>query len=372
MEGELPPTAVPPPGDLPKAPPDEDEGRRKRRRGLWIGVAYLAAVATLVALLVQFAPSGGGPDPAADTTTTVDQVDVQAPSFLEGDEPIADAAEVILPSVVFIQTSTGLGSGVVYDTERGLIVTAAHVVGADQTVRVRFTDGQQVTGRVLGSASGVDIAVIEVDEIEAPAAEFSLEKPRVGQLAIAVGSPWGLESTVTAGIISAVDQTNCGQDTCVSMVQTDAAINPGNSGGALINRDGAVVGINVSIFTMSGASDGVGFAVPSEIAVEYAESIVSGEPIETSFLGVSVEDVTTGRAGALVIEVVAGSAAEEIGLVVGDVVIELGGVNILSRGDLVAQVRSHRPGSAVELVILRDGEEMALEVTLGVRVDEPS
>jgi S1-C subfamily serine protease len=347
-------------------------GGGKGRSSIWSAVAYFAGVGALVAVLIQLAPAVEAPEPGAATTTTVRQVDVQAPSFLDGDEPIADAAEVILPSVVFIQTSSGLGSGVVYDAERGLIITAAHVVGGDETVRVRFNDGEQVTGRVLGSATGVDIAVIEVDEIEVPSARFSDEKPRVGQLAIAVGSPWGLASTVTAGIISAVDQTNCGLDTCVSMVQTDAAINPGNSGGALIDRDGEVVGINVSIYTLSGANDGVGFAVPSEIAVDYAESIATGEAIETSFLGVSVENATTGRAGALITEVVPGSAAEEAGLELGDVVIRLGGVTILSQGDLVAQVRAHRPGTTVEVVVLRDSAEMTLDITLGVRVEEPS
>jgi S1-C subfamily serine protease len=224
-----------------------------------------------------------------------------------------------------------------------------------------------MTGTVLGATTEQDIAVIEVDSLDLPEAVFSSEKARVGQLAIAVGSPWGLASTVTAGIISAVDQTNCGNETCVSMVQTDAAINPGNSGGALINREGEVVGINVSIFTLSGASDGVGFAVPADRAVDYAESIAAGEPIETSFLGVSVDDVSTGRAGAVITEVIPDTAADTAGMEVGDVVIEVGGVPVLSGADLVAQVRANQPGSSVDMVVLRDGVETTLSVTLGVR-----
>jgi S1-C subfamily serine protease len=322
----------------------------------------LGLVALAIALLLR---SDGGTEVEATPPP-----DVEAPSYVDGEEPIADAAEVILPSVVHIQTSTGVGSGVLYDADEGLIITAAHVVGTQETVRIRLSDGEQMTGTVLGTADQVDIAVIEIEPVELPDADFSMETPRVGQLAIAVGSPWGLASTVTAGIISAVDQTNCSAENCVSMVQTDAAINPGNSGGALINRDGEVVGINVSIFTLSGANDGVGFAVPSDIAVEYAESIVSGTPIETSFLGVSIDDVTTGRAGAVITEILPDTAAEAAGLEVGDVVISVDGVPVLTRGDLVAQVRSHSPGTTIEVVVIRDGVETTIPVTLGVRTDD--
>jgi serine protease Do len=308
--------------------------------------------------------------PQTTDTTAPAAVDVSAPSYLTGDEPIADAAEVILPSVVHISTGSGLGSGVIYDSD-GLIITAAHVVEGSETVQVRFADGDQAVGTVLGTAPEVDIAVIEVDRDDLPAAAFNTEKPRVGQMAIAIGSPWGLESTVTAGIISAVDQTNCSTVTCASMVQTDAAINPGNSGGALVDRNGDVVGINVSIFSESGANDGVGFAVPSTIAIAYADSIISGEPIQTAFLGVRGADVETeGQAGAVITEVTAGSAAADAGLEVDDLVIALGGVPVLGWEDLIAQVRSHRPGDTVDLIVIRDGEEQTVSVTLDVRSED--
>jgi S1-C subfamily serine protease len=339
------------------------EPDRSNLRSPWPWLVALGAIAVVaLGLLI-----GLGQDSPPDTAST--PVPEATPTYVEGEEPIADAAEMILPSVVHIQTPGGVGSGVLYDADEGLIITAAHVVGNQETVRVRLSDGEQMTGTVLGAADQVDIAVIQIEPVDLPDAVFSMEKPRVGQLAIAVGSPWGLASTVTAGIISAVDQTNCGGETCSSMVQTDAAINPGNSGGALINRDGEVVGINVSIFTLSGANDGVGFAVPSDIAVEYAESIVSGTPIETSFLGVSIDDVTTGRAGAVITEVLPDTAAEAAGLEVGDVVISVDGVPVLTGGDMVAQVRSHAPGSTVDLVILRDGDEATVQVTLGTRSD---
>lgn len=351
-----------------------------RRLSGWLSaLLFFGAVGLLVAGILLLHPGVSTTGAAPETTTTTIPVttstsdpsrDVVVPSPIFGDEPVADAAEIILPSVVHIQTRTGVGSGVVYAD--GLVMTAAHVVEGEETVRVRFTDGEQVDGTVIGTAPEVDIAVIQVERSGLTSATFADDKPRVGQMAIAVGSPWGLESTVTAGIISAVDQTNCFfAGTCSSMLQTDAAINPGNSGGALVDRHGQVVGINVSIFTRSGANDGVGFAVPSNIAMTYAEAIVSGEPIETAFLGVGVEDVTTeGQAGAVITSVSTGSAAHEAGIQLDDVVIGLNGVSILGSLDLVAQIRAHQPGEAVEVLILRDGEELVLTATLGVRTED--
>ena len=221
-----------------------------RKRPRWIGVlaafGYFLGVSALVTALYVLIPDAEAePSAVVDipvtATTAVATIEVDVPTFVSGEEPIADAAEIILPSVVHIETSTGLGAGVIYDSD-GLIVTAAHVVEGQDTVLIRFADGEQVSGTVLGAVAGVDIAVIKVDRTGLTAAVFNVEKPRVGQLAIAVGSPWGLESTVTAGIISAVDQSNCDFGNCFSMVQTDAAINPGNSGGALVDRNGRVVG----------------------------------------------------------------------------------------------------------------------------------
>jgi S1-C subfamily serine protease len=353
---------------------DENTGRDRIQLPGWLSAVLFFGAVALVVVGIMWAYPGQSTEATEDETSTTstatpEDVDVVLPT--EGAEPVADAAQVILPSVVYIQTQSGVGSGVVYD--EGLIVTAAHVVQGSDTVRVRFTDGEQVTGTVVGTADQVDIAVIEVDKSDVTPATFVAEKPRVGQMAIAVGSPWGLESTVTAGIISAVDQTNCSLTTCASMVQTDAAINPGNSGGPLVDREGRVLGINVSIFTDSGANDGVGFAVPADIVVTYADAIVSDEPIETAFLGVSLVagDVDTeGRAGAVVETVVEDSAAASAGIQEGDVIVALDGVPVLGGADLQAQVRAHQPGEAVEIIILRDDEETTVTATLGVNTEE--
>lgn len=329
-----------------------------------VRVAQMIGLTAVVALLLLLAP---GTNRAPSSTTTPGPV-VEVPGFLS-DEPIAEAAEVILPSVVHIQTSDGVGSGVIYKSD-GLIITAAHVVGDNESVLVRFADGTQVRGTVVGSVAEVDVAVVSVERTGLKPAIFSLVKPRVGQLAIAVGSPWGLASTVTAGIISAVDQTNCGAGPCAAMVQTDAAINPGNSGGALINRIGEVVGINVSIFSVTGANDGVGFAVPSTTVVAYADAIIAGEPLQSAYLGVRIAPATGGRAGASVVEVIPDSGAAAAGIRELDVIVAVAGVPILSDQDLQAQIRSHLAGSTVDLLILRDGEEIIVPVTLGVRPED--
>jgi S1-C subfamily serine protease len=357
---------------------DVTTGQEQRRPSGWLSaLLFFGAVGLVVAGILLLHPgtstTGAAPETTtttSTTSTTTPTLDVAATSTVFGDEPVADAAEIILPSVVHIQTRTGVGSGVIYAD--GLVITAAHVVQSEETVGVRFTDGEQVNGTVLGMAAEVDIAVIQVDRDGLTPATFVDSKPRVGQMAIAVGSPWGLESTVTAGIISAVDQTNCFfGGSCAAMVQTDAAINPGNSGGALVDRHGHVVGINVSIFTASGANDGVGFAVPANIATTYADAIVSGEPIETAFLGVGGDDVTDeGQAGAVITSVSPDSGAESAGLEVDDLIIGFDGVPILGIRDLIAQVRAHQPGGTVEVLILRDGEEITLTATLGVRTED--
>lgn len=337
---------------------------------LLLVIVLVASVAGVAYLVFADSPNA---EPTADagTTTTIltpDTVEVDSTSFPTSDEPVADAAEVILPSVVQIQTQDGgVGSGVIYDSD-GLILTAAHVVEDDDTVVVRFADGEEVTGDVVGGAQDADVAVVQVARSGLQAATLAIdEDPRVGQLAIAVGSPWGLQSTVTAGIISATNQAlDCSATgACRSMLQTDAAINPGNSGGALVDRFGRVLGINVSIFTLSGANDGVGFAVPIDIAYDIADRLVAGLPLGTAYLGVTGENVETGRAGAVITEVTPGTGADEAGIEVGDLVISIDGVPVQGIADLASQVRSHRPGTTVEVVLIRDGEQMSVDVTLG-------
>ena len=349
--------------DRPETPAPEHGDKASKPNRTW--------ATALVAFLLVIASSGityfvmaqdTNDEVQAPTAESSEDGGSQTP-IVPGDEPVADAAAVILPSVVQIQSGGGVGSGVIYDPN-GLILTAAHVVAGADTVTVRFEDGEEITGTVLGGTSGADVAVVQVDRTGLPAAELALgEDPRVGQLAIAVGSPWGLQGTVTSGIISAVDQPVDGN----ALLQTDAAINPGNSGGALVDREGRVIGINVSIFSMSGANDGVGFAVPIDVAADLADRVVNGESLGFAMLGVTGSDVESGQAGALIAEVTSGSAADEAGVEVDDLVISIDGVSVQGIEDLAAQVRSHRPGTTVDLVVVRDGEQLTVTVTLDER-----
>jgi S1-C subfamily serine protease len=344
-----------------------------KRSGKWITWVLLlllvAGSASGITWLALSAPPESAVT-AAQPSSDSNIVDVKVPSYVAGDEPIADAAEKILPSVVQIRTSTGVGSGVVFGD--GLIMTAAHVVSGESSVSVRLEDGEVVEGKVLGGTSEADIAVVQIDRTDVAKAELALNyTPRVGQLAIAIGSPWDLTSTVTAGIVSAVNQPlGCdGSGSCRSMLQTDAAINPGNSGGPLVDRDGRVLGINVSIFSLSGANDGVGFAVPIDVAYQIAQAVLSGDSIEFGFLGVVGRNVDSGRAGALITEVTVGSAAEAAGFEVDDLVVSIDGVRVQGISDLASQVRTHRPGEVVQFVVVRGGNEITLSATLGLRQD---
>ncbi|MDX1448609.1 MAG: trypsin-like peptidase domain-containing protein [Acidimicrobiia bacterium] len=288
------------------------------------------------------------------------------------EEPVADVAEALLPSVVEIELPAGgLGSGVIYDTN-GRILTAGHVVSGVDTVLVRFANGDRVPGRVIGTDDGNDIAVIEVDETGLPAAPLALDDdPRPGQLAIALGSPWGLNSTVTSGIISAVDQAIEGADGQIRlMLQTDASINPGNSGGPLADRYGRIIGINVSIYSASGANDGVGFAVPIDRAYRVARAIVEGGQFEPAFLGVTIAPTETGRAGSVITTITPNTAAARAGLQVGDIVVAVDGDPIGDYIDLAAVIRNYAAGDTVVLEIRREGETLELEVELGPRPAE--
>jgi S1-C subfamily serine protease len=281
------------------------------------------------------------------------------------DEPFAVAAEIIEPSVVQLTLADGLGSGFIID-EQGTILTAAHVVGTNSQVSVRLFDGSTVEGEVVGAHVPTDVAVVKIDPAGrnlVPAALADVDDIRVGQLAVAVGSPFGFERTVTAGIISGVDRiTTQGGP---SMVQTDAPINPGNSGGPLINLAGEVVGINDLIFTESGTSAGVGFAISIDLAEIIADQILAGETPQLALLGVSTQPSADGSPGALVAEVVAGSAAANAGVQVGDVLVGLDGESVRGSTDLRARVIDNPPGTTIEIEVNRNGENLILSATLG-------
>jgi len=311
--------------------------------------------------------SAASPVQAVEDTTTPTEAapvrDFSAAALDLTSEPFALAAQAIRPSVVQLNLGGTLGTGVIIDGD-GTILTAAHVIGESTEVRVTFSDGSSVDGEIVGTHTLTDVAVVKVDPtgrnlVAAPLANGA--DVQVGQIAVAVGSPFGFDQTVTAGIISAVDRIVNG----VSMVQTDAPINPGNSGGPLINLDGEVVGINDLIFTQSGTSAGVGFAISIDLAVIVADQLIAGVEPQLALLGVSSGPAPDGASGAQVVDVVSGSAAEDAGLQAGDIVIGVNGVATRGSGDLRAQVIDNAPGTSITLSVLRNGQEIDLTAVLG-------
>lgn len=285
------------------------------------------------------------------------------------EEPALFVASTLGPSIVQIETRVGLGSGVTYGD--GLIITNNHVIEGATSVRVELADGRLLEGEVIGTDPKTDLAVVSIGPGQGvPVAQLATgQKARVGQIAIAIGSPFDLQQSVTAGIVSAVDRPVPGADgRFVAMIQTDAPINPGNSGGALADRLGRVIGINTSIQTdgVSSANVGVGFAIPIDTAVRIADLLVAGEPIQPGFLGVQGDEPDGGEAGVELTLITEGSAAEGAGLLVGDRVLSLNGAPVTGMPELAGLVLANQAGDTVVLEIIRDGEPIEVSVVLGV------
>jgi putative serine protease PepD len=344
------------------ARPADAGSPRGRRPSRWLagavaGVVLLAAgYGISEAIDRDPAPAGAGIPTAAP---------VAASPIPSGEEPAAAVAKALLPTVVEIRHDNGLGSGFVYDSN-GYIMTAAHVVQGVDRVDVRLYDGTKLTGEVVGTDDLNDVAVIKVDRTGLAAAPLATGQTlQVGQLAIAIGSPFGLNETVTAGIISSTDRILEGRE----VIQTDAPINPGNSGGVLADRRGRVIGINDAIRPgdNSNGNVGIGFAVPIDIAAKSAAAIVKGEQIQIGYLGVAMGDATGGQDGAVVQEVTPDSPAARAGLQAGDAVVSIDGKAVQDRSELVAAIRGHKPGDKVTLVVVRGGNETTITATLTQR-----
>ncbi len=363
--GGLPPTDASPWGGAPTPPPLPPAATEPRRPN--------RALKVLVGIIVVaglFGIGFGVRSALDDNTTTVvqgaSQVSLPTVTIDPGSEPVAAVAQLVSPSVVQIETTEGLGSGVVY--ESGLIMTNAHVVGSETAVTVRTADGNALDGTVLGTDTGTDIAVVRVDGLETPSANLALDsKPAVGQIAVAVGSPYGLDQTVTSGIVSAVNRPVPNEKgVVVNMIQTDASINPGNSGGALANRDGRIIGINTAIFSETGENTGIGFAIPIATAKKAADQLVNGQSVAKAGLGLSGPSATpNGDAGAYVQSVTEGGAAAKAGIKDGDLIVSVDGTTIRGFDELRGLISSHSPGETVTVTVVRDGERIDIEVTLG-------
>jgi serine protease Do len=342
------------------------------------GMATLPDTATIAA---QFAPSvvnisvsgthkvsttGGGPGEEADDASGSDDVDEMGEFLRRFQQKFGGLPpELRLPV-------RGEGSGFIVRSD-GVILTNAHVVSDADEVVVKLKDRREFRARVLGTDKLTDIAVIKIDANGLPAVSLAPPQPlRVGEWVLAIGSPFGFESTVTAGVISATRRSLPG-DSLVPFIQTDAAINPGNSGGPLINMRGEVVGINSQIYSRTGGYQGLSFAIPINVAQRVEEQILKTGQFRHARLGVVLQEVDQtlaeafklGRpAGALINDVAKGGAAELAGLQSGDVVLAVNGQPVDVAGDVAAIVGLAQPGEQIDLDVWRQGAPRMLHALL--------
>jgi serine protease DegQ len=340
------------------------------RRGAWTAVLGAGL------LIFASACTGSAPAPASPSASA------------EGSKSTGDLSAVpgivreVEPSVVTIQTSSGIGSGVVYRSD-GTIVTDAHVVEDQQkkpsaSVRIHFADGSQASATVVGVDDPTDVAVLKADRGNLPAAKFSTSPPEVGQLAVVIGSPLGLEQTVTAGIISALHRnmppSEGSPQGLIDLIQTDAPISPGNSGGAVVNNSSEIVGLSEAYLPPSSGAVSIGFVTPVATVTEVADQILKSGVATHPVLGIIPTDITPEVAsrfglpttsGALVIEVAQGGPAAQAGLAPGDIITKFDGLNIATVTDLLAAIRKKEPGQQSDVEFHRGQDTKSVKVTLG-------
>jgi putative serine protease PepD len=334
---------------------------------------------TLAAALAAGALIGAGGGAATyaalssgNGTTVVRQVTVSdaQPASSDGNLSVQSIYRLAYKGTVEITAGQGQGSGFVYDAG-GHIVTNEHVVDGASSVSVRFWNGKTLTARVMGTDASTDLAVLKVDAPASQLFPLSLGDSSnlvVGDQVVAIGSPFGLEGTVTSGIVSALhrEMTSPNHFAIDNSIQTDAAINHGNSGGPLLNAQGKVVGVNSQIESNSGGNEGVGFAIPSNTVRSIASQLISSGKAEHAFLGVVLSD-SSSQTGAAVGQVRAGTPAARAALRAGDVVTAAAGTKINSASELRAVINAHRPGDTISVTYTRGGQSHTVKVKLAAR-----
>jgi putative serine protease PepD len=369
------PVVAQPPLRAPEDPGDGDDGRRRRliRNGL---LATMAVFALLGAGFLVNSVFFGGDD--APQRATLPAIPGAAPADQRSRTVRAIYASVS-PSVVSVRVTTGgatdSGTGFIIDAggSDGTIVTNAHVVGDATTAQVNLDDkASAITARVVGKDESTDLAVLKVDRSaisgRRPLALAESNDVQVGDLAIAIGYPFGLERTATAGIVSGIGRTiNAPNNFQIDkVIQTDAPINPGNSGGPLLDSAGRVVGVNSQIATTTGGNVGIGFAIPSDTVRTVVPRLEGGATIKRAYLGVGTEPALATN-GALVGSVVPSGPADAAGLKDGDIITSIGGTSATSPEDVSAAIDARKPGDSVDIVVQRDGSSQTFHVKLGTR-----
>lgn len=275
--------------------------------------------------------------------------------------------------------TASLGSGVIVSSE-GYILTNNHVVKDADEITVLLSDKREFKGKVIGSDTKTDIALIKIEAKDLPHIAWGdSDKLKVGEIVLAIGNPFGLNQTVTMGIVSAVERVNMGIADYVDFIQTDAAINPGNSGGALVNAKGELVGLNTAIFSTSGGYQGIGFAIPSSMANMVMQSLITKGKVIRGWLGVSIQPITPELAlqfklkseeGSLVADVIEGGPAEKAGIIQGDVIVEFNGEKVSDPHNLRNAVAKTPPGEVVKITVIREGLTKTLMLTIAELASE--
>ncbi|MBI4986063.1 MAG: Do family serine endopeptidase [Rhodocyclales bacterium] len=319
----------------------------------------------------------------------------------------ADAARRAVPAVVFVYTSqevksrhpflndplfrhffgdrfgdqtqrqSGLGSGVVVSAD-GYILTNNHVVEAADEIEVASSDGRKFKAKIVGSDPESDLAVLKIHaDAKLPTITFAAsDSLRVGDVVLAIGNPFGVGQTVTYGIVSALGRSNLGINTFENFIQTDAAINPGNSGGALVDSNGLLVGVNTAIYSQSGGSMGIGFAIPVSLARSVMEQIIKNGTVTRGWIGVEVQEISPelvesfrlpSNAGAMITGVMRSSPADKAGIRPGDVLLAVAGRPVKDAQSMLEVIAALTPGQAATFKIRRQGKELELAGTIGKR-----
>lgn len=269
-----------------------------------------------------------------------------------------------------------LGSGVIVSPQ-GYILTNNHVVEAADEIEIALADGRKASAKLVGTDPETDLAVIKVAMKDLPAITFGhIEQTRVGDVVLAIGNPFGVGQTVTMGIVSALGRNHLGINTFENFIQTDAAINPGNSGGALIDTNGNLLGINTAIYSRSGGSLGIGFAIPVTTVKTVMESIISTGHVVRGWIGVEPQDITPElaesfglkrKSGAIIAGVLKGGPADRAGIRPGDILVAVEGKPVTDTTDMLNVIAQLKPGNKARMTILRKAQESTIDVLIGKR-----
>jgi len=279
------------------------------------------------------------------------------------------------------RTASSLGSGVIVSSD-GYILTNDHVVASADSIVVALRDGREVAAKVIGTDPDTDLAVLKVELGKLPVLPFKTSESAVGDVVLAIGNPFGVGQTVTQGIISAIGRSGLGINTYEDFIQTDAAINPGNSGGALVDVSGNLIGVNSAIYSRSGGSMGIGFAIPAPLAKQVMQDIISQGHVVRGWLGIEIGSNSlangdesrspNGQQPIIIAGVMPGGPGDRGGLQAGDELKSVMGVAVNSADQVIRQIASLKPKTRAEIEVLRDGKPRKLTVTMGERPKQRS